>query len=323
MRKLLALLAVLGALVLAQTAYAQAEPLPGDRAVALAKEGLKHYEAGAWAEALEKFKAADAASHSPVFRLYMARAQRALGKLIDARSTYRELVAEKLSADAISSWRQSQADGRAELNALEASIPTIVVSAKDAGAGATLSIDGRPAALGKPIELDPGDHQATLTDGERVVKRSVTVRAGERDTAIEMTEPSGSSSGPGPGPGPGLPPGDDQAETEGSIVPGVVLLSIGGASLIAGAIMGGVALSIDAGITDACTASGCTDGRTADDLKSDQDTSLALAHASTGTLIGGGVLAAVGVVLVIVRPGGGDAPTVKAGLSGVVASWAF
>jgi hypothetical protein len=326
-RWLLRVLILLACVLVAVPALAQSEPLPGDRAVALAREGLKHYEQGSWAQAFEKFQAADAASHSPVFRLYMARAKRNLSKLVEARAVYRELIAEKLADDANSSWKQAQVDGRAELTALEASIPTIVVKAPDAGANAALSIDNKPGFLGQPVEVDPGEHELKLTDGARTSSKKITVRAGERDVAVEMTLSSDTSSpGPGPGPvGPGdPPPPKEQPTTEGSIVPGVVLLSVGGAALIAGGILGGVALSIDSDITDNCTAAGCTDGRTADELKSDQDTSLALAHASTGTLIGGGVLAAVGVVLVIVRPGGGEAaPAVSAGPTGFVASWQF
>ncbi|NUO47345.1 MAG: hypothetical protein HOV80_00665 [Polyangiaceae bacterium] len=307
-------------------AFAQSEPLPGDRAVALAKEGLKHYEAGAWAEAFEKFRAADEALHSPVFRLYMARAKRTLSKLLEARVVSRELVSEKLRDDASPTFKQAQVDGKAELTSLEASIPSIVVNAPGAGANAALSIDGKPAFLGQPIELDPGEHDLKITDGARTASKKLTARAGERDVAVEMTF-SSDTSGPGPGPGPGGP-GDttpkDATATEGSIVPGVVLIAIGGASLIAGGVLGGLALAMDGDITESCTASGCTDGRTADDLKSDQDTSLAMAHASTGTLIGGGVLAAVGVVLVIVRPGGSDtAPKVTVGPAGARAIWSF
>ncbi len=328
-RKLFTSLAFVIGVLFAVPAFAQSE-LPGDRAVALAREGLKHYEQGAWAQAFEKFQAADAASHSPVFRLYMARAKRNLSKLLEARLVYRELIAEKLADDANASWKQAQVDGKAELTALEGSIPTIVVKASDAGEGAALSIDGKPGFLGQPVELDPGEHELKLTDGARTASKKVTVRAGERDVAVEMTLSSGTTAGPGPGPGPGPggpgdpPPPKETPATEGSIVPGVVLIAIGGASLIAGGILGGVALAIDGDITDNCNASGCTDGRTADELKSDQDTSLALAHASTGTLIGGGVLAAVGVVLVIVRPGGTDAaPAVTVGPAGARAVWTF
>src|SRR5688500_7692571 len=152
LRKLFASSLVAAGVLFGAPVFAQPEPLPGDRAVALAQEGLKQYEAGAWAAAFEKFQQADAASHSPVFRLYMARAKRNLQKLIEARTVYRDLVGEKLPDGALASWRQAQADGRAELNALESSIPTVVLNATGASAAATVQLDGRPAALGKPIE---------------------------------------------------------------------------------------------------------------------------------------------------------------------------
>jgi hypothetical protein len=73
--------------------------------------------------------------------------------------------------------------------------------------------------------------------------------------------------------------------------------------IVAGAIMGGYALVLAGDVKAHCTGNVC--------LASDQgkgreaDT---LARASTGALIAGGVIGVLGVVLLIVRPGGKPAP---------------
>ncbi|MBL9026361.1 MAG: hypothetical protein JNL21_29465 [Myxococcales bacterium] len=301
-----ALSVLLASLSFAQPAFAQGEAA-GDQAVAFAQEGLKHYESGAWAEALEKFQKADARSHSPVFVLYIARSQRSMGRLLAARATYQRLVAEKLPEGATPSFRQSQADGRAELAALEPTIPSVIVRAEGASPAATVTVGGRAASLGAPFELDPGDYEIVMVDGARRLSEKISLKPGEREREVALApeKPAGGD------PPPPVPRAEGQP---GSLVPGIVVLSLGGASLIAGAILGGVALSIDGGITDKCPDGACEPGTDLDQIESDKSTSLALAHASTGTLIGGGVLAAVGVVLLVVRPGGDESPaTVSVG----------
>jgi hypothetical protein len=102
--------------------------------------------------------------------------------------------------------------------------------------------------------------------------------------------------------------------TEGSLVPGAIVLSIGAAGLIGGAITGGLALAKAAEIDDECGGSqaSCTgDPAIISELEADATT---LGHASTGLFVAGGVIAATGIVLMIVRPGGGDPdPQPKAG----------
>ncbi len=312
-----ALSVLLASLAFAQPAFAQGEAA-GDQAVAFAQEGLKHYESGAWAEALEKFQKAEERSHSPVFLLYIARSQRSMGRLLAARATYQRLVAETLPEGATPSFRQSQADGRAELAALEPTIPSVVVRAEGASPAASVTVGGRAASLGTPFELDPGDYEVVMVDGPRRLSAKVSLKPGDRgrDVALAPEKPAGGGDPPPP-----VPRAEGQP---GSLVPGIVVLSLGGASLIAGAILGGVALSIDGGITDKCPDGACEPGTDLDQIESDKSTSLALAHASTGTLIGGGVLAAVGVVLLVVRPGGDESPaTVSVGPTGATLTVSF
>lgn len=314
----MALASFVGALSLISPVLAQGDVAAGDQAVAFAREGLKHYQAGAWAEALENFQKADAASHSPVFVLYVARSQRSLGKLLDARATYRKLVSEPLGDDAIPSFRQAQADGRAELAALEPTIPSVVVRAVGASARSKVTIDGRASSPGKPVELDPGDHQFVIIDGARRAEVQVTLRPGDRarEVVLDLTNPDIPDR---------PPPPPVAAQTEGTLVPGVVLLALGGAGVLAGAVVGGLALKANDDIEARCPDLRCPEGVSEQEIEDDQASMLTMADASTGLLIAGGVVATVGVVLVIVRPGGDDGtvPAVSVGLGRVDLGWRF
>ena len=320
--RLLAAAAIALGLAVASPAIAQPEPLPGDRAVAFAQEGLKHYQDGAWAEALDRFEKAEAASHSAVFVLYIARAQRSLNRLLAARETYKKLIAEKLPDDALASWRQAQADARAELNALEPTIPSIVIGAPSASTVATATIGDKPVPIGKAVELDPGKYKVVVIDGQRRAETDLELRPGERERPVEVLLPGGKGPGSEPGPGPSSP--REETETEGSLAPGIALLAVGGAGLIAGAVLGGLALKMDGDIQDTCPELKCPAGTDRAAIEDDRSTMLTMADASTGLLIAGGVVAATGLVLVIVRPGGGDAaPAVSVGPTRFQLAWRF
>lgn len=291
--------------------YAQGAPptdaLPGDRAVALARDGLAAYEAGKWDEAYAKFREAEALAHSPAFRIYMARARANQNKLIDAREVYREIVGEPIPDDAPQSWQRAQADARAELTALETKMPSVVLRVSGASTVVIAEIDGNAVALGAPIELDPGPHRARIKDGAAKVETSFEVRVGDRAREIALALPASRAPITSP---------MDPAAAEGSLAPGITLLALGGASLIAGAVLGGVALAQSDSLDSECEG-GCPADLSETDYESRRSDIRAIAHASTGTLVGGGVLAAVGVILVIVRPGGDDGPTVTVGASGL------
>src|SRR5687768_16858203 len=95
MRRAVCTLALVALAAVSSAARAQPQGgLPGDHAVAFAQQGLAAYQAGKWDEAYARFQSADRLVPSPVFRLYMARAKRNDGQLIEARAIFRTIVAE-------------------------------------------------------------------------------------------------------------------------------------------------------------------------------------------------------------------------------------
>lgn len=109
----------------------------------------------------------------------------------------------------------------------------------------------------------------------------------------------------------------------GSWVPGAVVLGVGVVGLGVGAATGLVALGDSGEVDDACPDGVCPAGvppGTHDAQLADART---MADVSTVAFIAGGVLSAAGIVLLVVRPFGGDDVDVRAGTRGVVMNGSF
>jgi hypothetical protein len=248
----------------------------------LGEEALDLHAHGKFADAFDRFATAEKIAHSPVFVLWMARSKRALGALLDARSLYEKVAAEELPADASAKWISARDDGRTELSALVRTIPRLRVELPDAPSGTTLEVDGAQQNPSADLELDPGAHTVRATTPGRVqTARTVRLEEGPKPTVVAL-----------------------RFGKSGSLVPGGVVLGIGAASLGAGAVTGAYALALAGQVKDGCVGTQCL---AAD--KGKADSADKLGRASTGLLIAGGVVAAVGVTLLVVRPGSSSTTT--------------
>jgi len=288
-------------LSIAQPARAQT---PGELAIQKGREGMALYERGDFKGALALFREADALYHSPVLTLYAARSQRKLKKLLDAKALYQALSNERIDEAAHESWKKAHEDGAIELRELEAEIPRARVVVRGATGPVRLSVDGHETPLGGSIELDPGDHRFVLEHGGRRHTRPVTLQAGESNVVFDLRR--------------ARPDPDKPKPDEGPNIPGVVLTSLGGAVLIAGVIVGAVALKqandAKADLPASCDADRVCPAYEQAAIDEQFRPIYTLSHVSDGLLIGGAVLAAAGIVLLIVNPGGESAVTAENGL---------
>jgi hypothetical protein len=277
-------------LLSSSTALAQAAPPPTDpkeMARRQGEEALALHGAGKFAEAYARFETAERIAHSPVFLLWMARSKRALGELGAAKRLYRMVAAESLPADASPNWVQAKKEAEGELAALASRIPSIEVRLAPGAGPGTLSLDGGPIPRDAAVEVDPGEHEIVFSPATGPSStRRVRVEEGQPTLVVALEAARADRGG---------------EEARGSVVPGAVLLGVGLGSVVAGAITGAYALVLAGQVKEGCEGNRCL--ATDEGKASDAD---ALARASTGLLIAGGVLGTVGVVLVIVRPGGGD-----------------
>ena len=277
---------------------------PGEIAIQKGREGMALYERGDFKGALALFREADALYHSPVLTLYAARAQRKLKKLLEAKALYQALANERIDEDAHESWKKAHEDGAIELREIEAEIPRATVVVRGAKGPVRIWIDGHETPLRGPIELDPGDHRFVLEHGGRRHTKPVSLQAGESNVVFDLRR--------------ARPDPDKPKPAEGPNVPGLVLTSLGGAALIAGGIVGAIALKeandAKANLPASCDANRSCPPHEQAAIDEQFDSIYTLSHVSDGLLIGGAVLAAVGIVLLIVNPGGESAVTADKGL---------
>jgi len=156
-----------------------------NEAVRLGHEGLTHYEAANWEGALQQFERANQTAFSPVFVLYMARCQRNLGRLIEAVRLLDQLLTRELEPDAPTSWSNAFRDALAELGLIRGRIPSLRITGSDL---AQATIDGRPARINEPIELNPG---AYLVRGwsktGHITLRRVALVEGQRNAIVNLS----------------------------------------------------------------------------------------------------------------------------------------
>jgi hypothetical protein len=179
------LLALLLLLVTCISSSARAEAgSANDEAVRLGHEGLLLYEAAQWRPALEKFEGANRFAFSPVFVLYMARCQRNLGRLLEALRLLEELLRHELEANAPTAWINAVRDARAERGSIRSRIPSVRLVGVEL---ARAAIDGRPAPINQPIDLNPGEHMIRGWSNEgQLILRRITLAEGQQGTVVKL-----------------------------------------------------------------------------------------------------------------------------------------
>ena len=277
-----------------------------ETARSLMDDGDAKRDRGDRAGALKSYEAADALMHVTSTGLEVAKAQVALGMLLEARETLARvqripskpndsppLVAAKKAADALSTD-------------LATRLPSLVVNVTGAEpAQITVTIDGETipsAALAAPRKVNPGAH-AVIARAAGMEKRE-DVTLGERDTRTVSLELRPAAATPPPPP-PAHPSALPRALEYGGF--GVAIVGIG-----VGTVTGILSLSKVSDVKNDCTDNHCPPGR-----QSDIDSAKSLGTVSTIAFIVAGAGAATGVVgLILNRKEASVEPVVGLGLLG-------
>lgn len=261
-------------------AWAQpAQPTGADRNAAreFAMQGIAANNRQDWPVVLDRFTQAERRFHAPIHVRYIAIALERLTppRLAEAAEAWRRLSAEVLAPDAPAPFVAAVEEARRELPRVEALLRA---------SQATTTPTTTPATT--PVTT-PATTPAT-TPVESTTSQTVSVQT--------------------------PPPGDGNVTTRTVANPlrtvGFVVGGVGVAALIGGAITGVMAGSAFSDLEAACPNRQCTN---AADLarRDDVDT---LSGVTNALLIGGGVLAATGVVLAII--GAPRTETVQVGFNG-------
>jgi hypothetical protein len=301
------LFAPLVAATLVLAAPAGAEPTAADKETArgLMTEGRADRDKGDLKGALKAFAGADSIMHVPTTGLELARAQVAVGQLVEARDTALRVMRIPESAGDPAPFKQAR-EAASQLNdQLGGRIPSLTVNVKNVpdGVTATVTIDDAPLSaevLGQPRKLDPGHHvvvaKAGTADGKQEVdlaekeSKQVTIELPAQSAAPPASvEPTGTATeGPPPDE---TPPASERSGASKAMIWGG--FGLAGAGVIAGSITGLLAMSQTSSVKSSSQCSGTVCNPSAD---GDISSAKTMATISTVSFIAGGVGAVVGVI---------------------------
>jgi hypothetical protein len=186
-----------------------------------------------------------------------ARALVGLGRLIEARERYQQVVREGVDPKAPQSWKQALVDAERELEELAPRLAWLVIRV-DGPSDPSVTVDGKPIALsmlGKKQAVDPGLRAVRVTaNGYVSADQSVTLREGEeRELSLSLKPPpSIDLADPEPA-GPGL------VASERSQIPLPVWAAFGagGLGLVVGSVTGALALGAHSDLDAQCSGDIC------------------------------------------------------------------
>jgi hypothetical protein len=277
----------------ATAAKAPAKPADKRAAQKLLAQGNQLVGEGDYLGALEKFKAAHEKFSSPKILLNIGTTLRQLGRNVEAAEVYEGYLADPEHDVA------REKDVKRVLAEIDAVVGRIAVSVDDPAA--TLRLDGKqiePFQKGESRRLEPGEHTLMAEKpGSPPSVQSILVKPRqEHNVQLRFAPP------PPPPPPPAT--GNPQRTL------GLALGGVGGAMLIAGAIVGGVAVA-----QSGAAAGRCYQGGTACDaqgVEMDQSAKTSATISTVGFAVGAGVLAA-GALIWFVAPAQAKTPAPAVG----------
>lgn len=288
-RRWLAILSLAMAFTFTARASAQ-QVTTADREAArkLMDEGDKKRDTGDMKGALKDYEAADTIMKVPTTTLEVARAQAALGQLLEARETLARLMSTTPAPKEPAPFTAARKSAETMNEELAEKIPTLeIVIAGAEDRPTEIFLDGErisetPSSPARPI--NPGIHVIVVKSGNFEKSLEVHIIAYDRKViTVEVEEPPPVAVMPPPEP---ITKRSRTAATT---------LTIGGFGLAAvglgvGAVTGWMSLSKTGNLKDSCPNNQCSP-----DKQREIDDAKMLGNVSTATFIAGGVGAAAGV----------------------------
>jgi len=298
---LVTLLVALAGPVLPAIAVAAPSATDKETARSLLLDGDRKFTARDFAGALASYQAADAIMKVPTTGVEVAKAQEALGQLVEARDTLLAVLREPPAAKQPAAFLRAREEAEASAASLADRIPSIhvVVSGVDASVARTVRIDGEavPAeAVSLPRKLNPGPHRVEVSaPGFRDAALDVTVTEGQalEQQVTLVAAPSGAPRPPVPAAeeATAAPVAPDASRTSPWVYVG---FGVGAAGAVAGSITGAMSLSKTSSLKDHCPGNVCPP-----QLSGERNTASTLATIADVSFAAGIVGAAVGVVALL------------------------
>lgn len=235
-------------------------------------EGIKAFQNGDMATAVDKLGRAYAVVKVPTLGLWYARALAKTGNLVEAHERYQEVTRLEVKEGKVKEQKQAQTDAAAEADALKPRIPTLTLSVPGATDGCEVSLDGTGIPMnlmGLAMPVNPGAHRIRATQNGEVTETNLTLAEGEMK-ALELkltssaanaavTAGGGSSASSPLGAAPSSAPDRSSAGSTQKTI-GWIALGVGGVATVTGAISGILVLSKRGQLDDSqsCRGTVCT-----------------------------------------------------------------
>jgi hypothetical protein len=176
------------------------------------QEGYQLQQAGQYAQALDKFKRAQAIFSAPTNLLHIAECEAQLGQLVESAETYRQLISLTLPPGAPPAFAAAQTQGKAELQQVEARIPKVRIEVTPANVpNLAVAIDNQPlniAFVGVDRPIDPGTHKVAVgASGFLAAEKTIVVKEKEPPQVVSFALQQGAMVLPQPGLAPPPPMG--------------------------------------------------------------------------------------------------------------------
>lgn len=272
---------------------AWADPSPQDRALAKQDwtKGKQQMAVKAFDAAADLFAKADARDPKAQYKLDLARADIELGKWIEAAA-----LLEDVGKTSEPNTSQEKAAAKSTLDKLTPRIPVVKLVIEGCTAGdVTASIAGEEIPVGASVRRNPGRYTVALKSAHCTADdKTFSLAEGESydlKVAFKQTDAEPAVKAP------------DEKRTGGTMAPAAVAFAVGGASLVVGAIFGGIAYDQTSQLAQVCKNNVCPSAY----LPALEET-LTYGNVSTATIVVGGVGVALGVVLAVTVGRGSSAP---------------
>jgi hypothetical protein len=148
----------------------------------LGEEGMRLYDKGDCAGAVEKLARAHDLVHVPTLALYAGKCLEKMGRLVDASERYLEATRDPVEAGAPPAQRAAQADAERARKALLPRLASVELVLAPPAPDAVVTLDGRPmppAMLGIRRPIDPGSHSVEVQRAGAVTTRSFSMKEAE------------------------------------------------------------------------------------------------------------------------------------------------
>jgi hypothetical protein len=173
---------------------AAAEASASERATArrLVGEGDQLYAQRDYAQALERYAEAYRLMHVPTVGVEVVKAQEALGQILEAAQTAREVSALPRQANEPAVFGDARLQAAQDALRLSALTPTLLLDVAPRGVLFSVQIDGVAPSGDSPFSVNPGSHRVRVSaDGYEHVETNVSLDQAERQTLSVTLFPLG------------------------------------------------------------------------------------------------------------------------------------